>query len=45
MDLFHAVTQSIDQVLTCHWLEEFKAFKMPGQDKTMSTEPGGEQTQ
>lgn len=43
MDLFHAITQSIDNVLTCHWYEEgFKSFKM---DKTMDTEPGGESNQ
>jgi hypothetical protein len=45
MDLFHTVTQSIESVLTCHWLGDFKAFKMPAQDKTMDTEPGGETTQ
>lgn len=45
MDLFHTITQSIDQVLTCHWLTDFKAFKMSGNDKLMNTERGGEQTQ
>jgi hypothetical protein len=44
MDLFHAVTQSIDKVLTCHWYDDFKAFKMDDK-KTMKTEPGGESTQ
>ena len=42
MDLFHAVTQSIDKVLTCHWYEGFKDFNMSNQDKTMDTAPGGE---
>jgi len=44
MDLFHAVTQNIEQVLTCNWLTDFRSFKMGG-DKTMATEPGGESTQ
>ena len=46
MDLFHAVTQSIDKVLTCHWYDGFKAFKMDdSKSKTMDTERGGESTQ
>jgi hypothetical protein len=45
MDLFHSVTQGIESVLTCNWLTDFKAFKMPAQDKLMDTERGGEQTQ
>jgi hypothetical protein len=45
MDLFHAITQNIESVLTCHWLGDFKSFKMPGTDKLMDTEPGGESTQ
>jgi hypothetical protein len=45
MDLFHTVTQSLESVLTCHWLGDFKAFKMGDQDKRMSTERGGESTQ
>jgi hypothetical protein len=46
MDLFHAVTQSIDQVLTCHWFEGFESLNMDnGKSKTMNTERGGEQTQ
>jgi hypothetical protein len=44
MDLFHAVTSGIEQVLTCHWFTDFKAFKMP-ETKLMDTERGGEQTQ
>ena len=44
MDLFHAVTQGIDQVLTCQWYEDLKTFNMTG-DKRMDTEPGGESTQ
>ena len=43
MDIFHAVSQSIDKVLTCHWYEGFRSFKMS--DKLMDTSPGGEQTQ
>lgn len=42
MDLFHAVTQGIDKVLTCQWYEDLKTFNM---DKRMDTEPGGESTQ
>ena len=47
MDLFHALTQSFDKVLTCHWYEGFnKAFKMDGhKTKMMDTEPGGESDQ
>ncbi|KIW86962.1 uncharacterized protein Z519_12427 [Cladophialophora bantiana CBS 173.52] len=48
MDLFHTVTQAIDQVLTCDWYESFKSFKMEGnkaQDKTIDTAPGGETPQ
>ena len=48
MDLFHSVTQSIDNVLTCDWFDSFKTFKMEGNkadDKTMDTAPGGESTQ
>ena len=44
MDLFHAVTQGIDKVLTCQWYEDLKKFDMTG-DKRMDTEPGGESTQ
>lgn len=49
MELFHAVTQSIENVLTCDWYTSFKTFKMDGAKsddrKTMDTEPGGESTQ
>ncbi|ETI20157.1 hypothetical protein G647_08191 [Cladophialophora carrionii CBS 160.54] len=48
MELFHAVTQSIGNVLTCDYFDTFKAFKMEGnktQDKTMDTVPGGETPQ
>ena len=45
MDLFHAVTQNIESVLSCHWLSDFRAFKMPANNKLMDTEPGGESTQ
>ena len=48
MDLFHAITQSIDNVLTCDWYDSFKTFKMDdnkSDDKLMDTEPGGESTQ
>ena len=44
MDLFHAVTQGIDSVLTCNWLNDFKALKMPD-TKLMETERGGETPQ
>lgn len=43
MDLFHSITQGIDSVLTCHWFEQVKSFKMS--DQLMDTEPGGESTQ
>ncbi|EXJ54739.1 hypothetical protein A1O7_10080 [Cladophialophora yegresii CBS 114405] len=50
MELFHAVTQSIGNVLTCDYFDSFKGFKkMDGsnqnQDKTMDTAPGGETPQ
>ncbi|EXJ57783.1 uncharacterized protein A1O5_12341 [Cladophialophora psammophila CBS 110553] len=48
MDLFHTVTQTIDQVLTCDWYDSFKSFKMEGnkaQDKTIDTALGGETPQ
>lgn len=49
MDIFHAISQSIDNVLTCDWYDSFKTFKMDGpkshEDKTMDTVPGGETTQ
>ncbi|OAP55559.1 hypothetical protein AYL99_10532 [Fonsecaea erecta] len=48
MDLFHTITQTIDQVLTCDWYDSFKSIKMEGnkaQDKTMDTVPGGETPQ
>ena len=48
MDLFHAVTQGIENVLTCDWYDGFKTFKMDdnkNQDKLMDTVPGGETTQ
>lgn len=49
MELFHAVTQSIENVLTCDWYTSFKTFKMDGaksdDHKTMDTVPGGESTQ
>jgi hypothetical protein len=44
MDLFHAVTQSIENVLTCDWYDSFKQFKMSDK-KTMDTVPGGETPQ
>jgi hypothetical protein len=44
MDLFHAVTQSIENVLTCDWYDSFKQFKMDDK-KTMNTAPGGETPQ
>jgi hypothetical protein len=44
MDLFHAVTQSIENVLTCDWYDSFKQFKM-SDGKTMDTVPGGETPQ
>jgi len=48
MELFHAITQSIDNVLTCDWYDSFKQYTMEGsksEDKTMDTVPGGESTQ
>ena len=48
MDLFHAITQSIDQILTCHFLEGFNSYKMSdnsNDDKKVDTVPGGESTQ
>ena len=47
MDLFHAVTQSLPNVLTCDWYDSFKTFKMDdkSKSKTMDTERGGENTQ
>ncbi|EXJ77237.1 hypothetical protein A1O3_10395 [Capronia epimyces CBS 606.96] len=48
MDLFHAITQTVDTVLTCHWYDSFKGFKMDNSksdDKTMDTVAGGESTQ
>lgn len=44
MDLFHAVTSSIENVLTCDWYDTFKQYKMDDK-KTMDTAPGGENTQ
>ncbi|KEF58388.1 uncharacterized protein A1O9_06314 [Exophiala aquamarina CBS 119918] len=50
MDLFHAVTQGIESVLTCDWYDSFKGYTPsdmasgPG-NKTMDTVPGGESTQ
>jgi len=43
MDLFHAITQGIDQVLTCHYFDSFRDFKMS--DSLMDTEAGGETPQ
>jgi hypothetical protein len=48
MELFHAVTQSIENVLACDYFDSFKTFKMDGnanKDKTMDTVPGGETPQ
>lgn len=48
MDLFHSITQTIDNVLTCDWYDTFKNYKMSGSDtgdKTMDTVPGGETPQ
>ena len=52
MDLFHAITSGIDNVLTCDWYDSFKNFKMSDSNdsvardsQTMDTEPGGESTQ
>ena len=44
MDLFHAITQSIDNVLACDWYDSFRTLKMDDK-KTMDTVPGGETTQ
>jgi hypothetical protein len=40
MDLFHAISQSIEQVLTCHWYEGFKAFKYPTTPNTPNDRNG-----
>ncbi|KAK5404034.1 hypothetical protein LTR06_009967 [Exophiala xenobiotica] len=50
MDLFHTISQTIDNVLTCDWYDGFKnsGYKMSASnsdDKTMDTAPGGESTQ
>lgn len=44
MDLFRAISETIDSVLTCDFFDSFKKFKMPD-TKLMDTEPGGESTQ
>lgn len=48
MDLFHTISQTIDNVLTCDWYDSFKNYKMSdsnSDDKTMDTAPGGETPQ
>jgi len=48
MDLFHTITQSLDNVLTCDWYESFKNYgtdQSNPDDKTMDTETGGETSQ
>src|SRR4051794_29932299 len=38
MDLFHAVTQGIDSVLTCDWYDTFKSFN-PASSSSSSNSP------
>ncbi|KAI1613221.1 hypothetical protein EDD37DRAFT_338523 [Exophiala viscosa] len=48
MDLFHTITQSLDNVLTCDWYETFKNYgtdQSTSDDNTMDTETGGETSQ
>ena len=47
MDLFHAITWNIDNVLTCHWYDSFKSFNMDNRsdDEMMDTVTGGETSQ
>ena len=47
MDLFHAVTQGIENVLTCDWHDSFTKFMADNkqEEKTMDTVPGGETSQ
>lgn len=42
MDLFHALTQEIENVISCHWLNE---FKQSGRGRSNSSTPSTSRTQ